>query len=52
MQSNARVAPADVPDKLISTVGPLAVNATAEAFCEFKDVVKQHIFRGLPQGGG
>merc|ERR1711863_220652 len=36
----AKVVPADVPNKLFSTVDPLAANAAAKAFYEFKDVVK------------
>ena len=36
----AKVVPGTVPNKLFSTVDPLAVNAAAKAFYEFKDVVK------------
>merc|ERR1712186_31968 len=36
----AKVVPGDVPNKLFSTVDPLAANAAAKAFYEFKDVVK------------
>jgi len=36
----AKIVPADVPNKLFSTVDPLAANAAAKAFYEFKDVVK------------
>merc|ERR1712203_1313035 len=35
-----RIVPGDVPNKLFSTVDPLAANAAAKAFYEFKDVVK------------
>merc|ERR1712014_123063 len=36
----AKVTPGDVPNKLFSTVDPLAAQAAAKAFYEFKDVVK------------
>ena len=36
----SRIVPGDVPNKLFSTVDPLAANAAAKAFYEFKDVVK------------
>merc|ERR1719343_906274 len=36
----AKIVPANVPNKLFSTVDPLAANAAAKAFYEFKDVVK------------
>ena len=36
----AKIAPGTVPYKLFSTVEPLAANAAAKAFYEFKDVVK------------
>merc|ERR1711877_35717 len=36
----SRIVPRDVPNKLFSTVDPLAANAAAKAFYEFKDVVK------------
>jgi len=35
-----KIIPGDVPNKLFSTVDPLAANAAAKAFYEFKDVVK------------
>jgi len=36
----AKIVPGTVPNKLFSTVDPLAANAAAKAFYEFKDVVK------------
>ena len=35
-----KIVPGTVPNKLFSTVDPLAANAAAKAFYEFKDVVK------------
>merc|ERR1712224_788438 len=34
----AKIVPGTVPNKLFSTVDPLAANAAAKAFYEFKDV--------------
>merc|ERR1719284_868261 len=36
----AKIVPGTVPNKLFSTVDPLAANVAAKAFYEFKDVVK------------
>jgi len=36
----AKITPGDVPNKLFSSVDPLAAQAAAKAFYEFKDVVK------------